>query len=145
MEKICFKCHESKSLDEFYAHPEMADGHLNKCKDCAKKDVISNRSDNVLYYRAYDVKRMKTPKGLARLNRACKRYRKANPRKYAAHSLLYSAIKSRRIFRKPCEKCGSEKSHAHHENYDQPLEVVWLCAVCHSKRHKEMKAQGIEA
>ena len=144
MVKECFKCHEVKPLEEFYKHGRMADGHLGKCKTCTKRDVIANRSDNVLYYRAYDVKRMKTPKGLARLNRACKRYRKANPRKYAAHSLLNSAINCHRVFRKPCEKCGADKSHAHHENYDKPLEVVWLCAVCHSKRHKEMKAQGVE-
>lgn len=44
--KKCFKCGEEKSLDEFYAHPQMKDGHLNKCKDCTKKDTF-NRT-NVL-------------------------------------------------------------------------------------------------
>ena len=38
--KICFICNTEKPLDEFYKHKGMADGHLNKCKNCTKKDAI---------------------------------------------------------------------------------------------------------
>lgn len=37
--KICFKCDTLKSIDEFYSHKKMKDGHLNKCKECTRKDV----------------------------------------------------------------------------------------------------------
>lgn len=36
--KICFRCGIEQPLTEYYRHPRMADGHLNKCKTCTKSD-----------------------------------------------------------------------------------------------------------
>lgn len=44
--KFCFKCNKEKLLSDFYKHPNMPDGHVNKCKECNKKDIHKNYNDN---------------------------------------------------------------------------------------------------
>jgi len=47
MTKVCFKCSVEKDLSDFYKHPKMVDGRLNKCKDCAKKDVKDKYKEDI--------------------------------------------------------------------------------------------------
>ena len=37
--KKCIRCGNDNELKEFYAHPQMRDGHLNKCKECCKREA----------------------------------------------------------------------------------------------------------
>jgi len=111
----------------------MADGHVNKCKDCNKKDVRENRALKVNYYRAYDRAR-----GNRLSEEYLKEYRKKCPNKYRANCMVNNAIRNNKLFRDPCEICGATKNiHAHHDDYAKPLNVRWLCPVHHSQWHKE--------
>jgi hypothetical protein len=47
MEKVCFKCNALKPINDYYKHPLMADGRLNKCKDCTKNDTKRNYEKNI--------------------------------------------------------------------------------------------------
>lgn len=61
-----------------------------------------------------------------------------NPEKRLARSAVRYAIKTGRLARPPfCSRCGSDnRIHAHHPNYEQRLEVLWLCSKCHSAAHR---------
>lgn len=52
------------------------------------------------------------------------------------------AVKSGRLVKKPCEVCGAEKVVAHHEDYNKPLHVKWLCTLHHWAEHKALAARG---
>jgi hypothetical protein len=135
--KTCFKCGETKKRSMFYKHPQMADGHLNKCKECNKKDVIENRGKKLDYYRSYDNER-----GSRRTFEDTKKYRENNPLKYRAHSLVGYAMKTGKLIRTSCEVCEAAVTQAHHDDYLKPLDVRWLCAVCQCAWHKE-QGQGL--
>ncbi len=54
MKKECFKCKEEKEITQFYKHPEMPDGTVNKCKECNKLDVHANYEKNRKQFNEYD-------------------------------------------------------------------------------------------
>ena len=136
--KECFKCKTVKPLGEFYKHSQMADGHVNKCKECNKHDVLSHRNKNLEAIRAYDRARSKEPERIKAQVDITRVWRAEDARRSVAHSSVARAIRSGALVRLPCCRCGEAKSIAHHEDYDKPLEVVWLCQPCHKKRHKEL-------
>jgi hypothetical protein len=145
--KRCFKCGETKSLSLFYKHPRMADGHVNKCKDCNKKDVRENRADKSDYYIEYDKRRGKdyeSERYKKKLEYGAT-YRKEQTNRRKAQSLLGSRVRLGHICKSEnCEYCGSsENIHGHHSSYseDMWLIVTWLCAKCHNRLHKDFEYQ----
>jgi hypothetical protein len=128
--KECFRCHAVKPLGDFYRHPGMADGHLNKCKECTKADVhrdyVAKRAEKAIY----DVIRNQRPERKAQRLETQKRSRKRNRMKWSARARLEYAVNRGLVSKKPCEVCGAEKSEGHHPDYSRPLDVRWLC-----KRH----------
>lgn len=137
--KICFKCKSIKPLEMFYKHSQMADGHVNKCKECNKNDVLAYRNKNLEKVRAYDRARSKEPERIKTAMEVSKAWREEDKRRSMCHSAVARAIRNGSLIRSPCTKCGEEKSVAHHEDYDKPLDVIWFCQSCHKDRHKQLK------
>lgn len=136
--KKCFKCNTVKPLEDFYKHSQMLDGHVNKCKECNKNDVTANRNKNIERIRAYDRARSKEQHRIKANTEITRAWRAEDKRRSAAHSRVSRAIRNGSLVRQPCIRCGEVKSLAHHEDYDKPLDVMWLCQPCHKQRHKEI-------
>ena len=141
--KECFKCKTVKPLEEFYVHSYMGDGHLNKCKECTKKDANEHRLKNLEKIRAYDRARGKLPERIKKNIQTTKLWRQADKRRDVAHKAVARALRNGTLVPMSCERCGNENSLAHHEDYDKPLEVMWLCQPCHKQRHKELDALNV--
>ncbi len=157
--KECRECGGLKPLDEFYAHPRMADGHLNKCKSCVKTRVADHRERNLETVRAYDRCRADLPHRVALRKQVAERWKSdpelrarsasqkaawshRNPQKRAANYAVNNALRDGKLARQPCECCGNPKAEAHHDDYSKPLDVKWLCHADHMKRHRELREEA---
>ena len=132
----------------------MADGHLGKCKDCARKDVserVALKSatdlDWVLSERERHRKKSERQRnsGTVRVKKdylITLKYRASHPEKYSAHKVVQRAIKSGLLSPQPCEACR-RKAQAHHDDYAKPLNVRWLCSFHHAEHHRKQREQKI--
>lgn len=115
----------------------MGDGHLNKCKDCAKKDVTENRSKRRLQYSAYERQRFQRPERKDQVREAQQRRRARYPEKEQARRTISNGIRNGKLERGVCEVCG-EEAEAHHEDYSRALDVRWLCFKHHREEHGQV-------
>ena len=82
-----------------------------------------------------------SPKRKARRLRALCRWRQRTRKMRRAIALVGNAVKKGILVRSPtCEKCGILcKTQGHHDDYDKPLTVIWLCLTCHGKTRWQKK------
>lgn len=67
-------------------------------------------------------------------------WKKNNILKARAQQQIKDRIRRGSVMRpSKCEECLKEcKPDAHHNDYSKPLEVQWLCRVCHNHKHKKL-------
>lgn len=149
-EKTCRACGSTKHTSEFYRHKDMSDGYLNHCKNCVKNRIKCYREKNIEKARAYDRARgsrvsSEKARALYAENREKvlaykQKWADANAHKRRAQIAAGNAIRDGKIKKMPCVVCGDKKSQAHHDDYDKPLDVVFLCSKHHGERHRQINA-----
>lgn len=118
----------------------MADGRLNKCKECTKGDSKKTyeKIQSIPELAIRERKRQRIKENKRRIEGRTKKYKK-QLRRSPASDILAKAIRLKQIEKKPCEICGKTRAQGHHEDYSKPLDVVWLCIRHHNDRHIHLR------
>lgn len=99
------------------------DGHEGKCKKCRLSDLKKLRA----------IGRFKERELLK-----AKKYSRIYPERIIAKGKIRNMLKYGKMIKpKKCEVClKSKKLLAHHEDYNKPLDVRWVCYSCHKLIHQ---------
>lgn len=154
--KTCTKCGETKSIKEFRPRSQGRNGHEGQCKRCitawsrAYRIANAERVYKLKRERVKELNQKRTEKEKAilrekdRLRRRkyverVKRWKKANRHKLRAYKKVENALANGTLMKESCEVCSAARVHAHHDDYDKPLEVRWLCQPHHAEIHRKYK------
>jgi len=145
--KICIHCHQEKPLGEYYKHPGMADGRLGACKVCCRERARKNNQRPEVRQRDRERRRGgRDKKHVSRMRQWRKdhpgkaveynrKYRKKYQHKTRAGGAVRRAIQRGEIVRPDwCSCCGLiGPVEAHHDDYEKPLDIRFLCSSCHGQ------------
>lgn len=112
-QKEYYQQHRDARLEyhkEYYSRPEQKDKRAEYKREYRLKPEVKKRT---------------------REKGAEYRLNPKNNKKIQARGKINLEITTGRINREPCEVCGNPVSEAHHPDYNEPLNVVWLCRVHH--------------
>lgn len=129
--KICPKCKTLKPLSTgFYKAATRYDGVSSYCMVCHREAT-----------KQYD----QSDKGKARISKRDAKAQEMSRHKLNARSLVRKAVREGKLVKpEACVNCGQlTRIEGHHENYAKPLDVVWLCNICHKLRHGKIIAVDI--
>lgn len=152
--KMCRACRTEKPFADFHADKANKDGYRRYCKSCYReryqaKQNAARRTDAARERRrTWNKTRVLGDAYRERQRRHQAMRRASYPEQERAKRATSRAIQSGAIVRPNlCEQCGHSPEpnragkptiHAHHHDYSKPLEVRWLCALCHAREHRAL-------
>lgn len=136
----CVLCLREKGRKYYNANKEKSKIRSKRWRDEnmeRHQELCKNR-----YYKKWDEIRRKSSESKKRpeYKRKEKERRENFREKYAARDLVHWAVRSGKII-KPmlCEICDMKrKLEAHHEDYLNPIELKWVCRICHNQIHGKL-------
>src|SRR5262245_20668349 len=123
MNKICKKCGEMLPLSEY-----------EYCRD-------AKSNSGRVYLRGQCRTCRRTKESPEKLRSRALKWKRKYPDRLRVHRRVLYAIETGKLTRLPCEVCGETKVDGHHDDYNRPLEVNWLCRRHHAQRHRELRNQ----
>lgn len=150
----CKSCNKSSDDVRFYA------SITTHCAECWKARQRNYHKETAADRREYDRQRNKLPhrreartnyqkteRGKAVHEASAARWMEKNRKKRAAQNAVNNAIRDGRMTRPDrCGKCNKKGPvQGHHDDYDRPLDVRWLCVSCHSAHHEAQRRRPGES
>jgi len=129
--KVCSKCGHELPLKSFYR--DGGNRLRSDCKTCRSATTSAYQFAHPEQRREY------TYRGLKKHLENPENVAKKDCRRRANYALVNGKIE-----RRPCEVCGSVKSEMHHDDYDQPLKVRWMCHKHHGLYHRALREAEAE-
>lgn len=156
---LCVYCKICKSLESKKYNKENREKCADKLRRWREKNPNKNKEYSTTYREKNNdkiVARRRRPearekmkilvkkwqeKNKERVNENLRRWKKDNRFTENARSLVAKAIRRGKIIRPhKCSQCKKECiPDGHHTDYSKPLEVIWLCKICHMKGHGKLK------
>ena len=99
--------------------------------------VKAARERNSQWMKGYLKEYANSPEGKEVNKRAHEAYKQRFPDRVRARSIANNALIAGEMEYGECEVCGC-KAEMHHDDYDFPLDVRWLCFQHHREVHREV-------
>ena len=150
--KFCKTCSQEKDEGEFGINKAMKDGRNSKCRRCVSLTRNISPEAREKGRLALQRQRELNPQVFKeRVERSIAKDREKNRALRAAASRRYTQrhkdkIKTRSLSKRlrdkgalpkqPCVFCAARRVAIHHPDYNDPLNVLWLCCSHHAAWHR---------
>lgn len=136
--KECRRCGLIKTLDEFYKHPKMLDGHLNICTTCKKGDAKLRYDVKIKDPEFHQAERIR---GREKYHRLKSTWKKDLSRKPEIMARYFSKYPEKRLAHASCKVNCPVGHNNHHWSYNEEHhnDVIQLAIQDHYKAHRHLK------
>lgn len=128
----CFKCNTTKPVDLFYNSTIKKGGVTGECKSCVieRVKVANSKAHRQTWFTSEQFKKENCEQ--------FKKYVAKYPERHNIRQQTNRAINSGKLIRPDyCVECNFEVFvEAHHDDYNKPLSIRWLCKKCHGLWHR---------
>lgn len=141
-ERRCTRCGRIKPAADF-VKDRRTGGPKAWCRACENAYHRAYRRRKLERHRELDRRKWHRRKDKAREYERLPRVRQRK----AARQAVFWSVRSGHMDRpETCQRCGAKPLphclHGHHPDYAKPLEVVWLCSLCHGQEHRKTRDEG---